>query len=304
MATAALATPETASATGGGPAADDRRPPAAGCPTPLLARSTPARDVLTADPRAFARAAARNGLAAEALARVVERDRTARLDRCGMLHYVEPSLSPAQDAAAYDEGLGSLGHFRIALQTQPVTDPVPRTLPVLTTTARSFPGRMGTASRQELVAAGGDDTRAWTAGGSLPPGLALGPDGVLRGTPTRAGSYAFDAVVASAGQRARATVQVLVASDLRIGTGGRPGHRAARPAGGPLHRPPLRAGPGPADHARPVAVRPDRPRRLRHSGPPHLPGARALTVAPEAPTGAGWPHEQQRGGRGRHPRQP
>ncbi|MBX5481317.1 MAG: putative Ig domain-containing protein [Myxococcaceae bacterium] len=54
-----------------------------------------------------------------------------------------------------------------------------------------------------LEATGGDGSYVWSvASGELPPGVALGPDGELRGTPSEAGDFSFTVKVASAGGEA------------------------------------------------------------------------------------------------------
>ncbi|MBI5084638.1 MAG: putative Ig domain-containing protein [Acidobacteria bacterium] len=60
-------------------------------------------------------------------------------------------------------------------------------------TAPGLPnGVPGVAYSQTLTAVGGTLPYAWTVtGGSLPPGLALSPTGVLSGTPSSAGAYTF-----------------------------------------------------------------------------------------------------------------
>ena len=72
------------------------------------------------------------------------------------------------------------------LSVQPDTTPEIKTAPVLTA------GAAGAAYRLELEAQSGNGLLRWRlVGGSLPPGLRLTPAGLLEGTPSAAGSYAF-----------------------------------------------------------------------------------------------------------------
>ncbi|MBS0580622.1 MAG: hypothetical protein JSR36_15300 [Proteobacteria bacterium] len=64
------------------------------------------------------------------------------------------------------------------------------TAPVTIVTSSLPDGTAGTAYRQPLGASGGRAPYLW-AGGVMPPGLSLGQDGKLSGTPTKPGSYAL-----------------------------------------------------------------------------------------------------------------
>lgn len=62
------------------------------------------------------------------------------------------------------------------------------------TTGTALPdGTAGTAYVQVLQAAGGSGNYSWTVkdGTSLPPGLTMGTDGIIQGTPTTQGTYNF-----------------------------------------------------------------------------------------------------------------
>jgi autotransporter-associated beta strand protein len=65
--------------------------------------------------------------------------------------------------------------------------------PLAIETAAIFSGATaGQAFNQQLVATGGIEPYAWSVvAGALPPGLALSGSGLLAGTPTQSGSYAF-----------------------------------------------------------------------------------------------------------------
>ena len=71
---------------------------------------------------------------------------------------------------------------------------------VLTVTPTSLPaGTTGVAYSQPLTAVGATAPVTWTvSAGALPPGLAIGADGVVTGTPTQAGSYSFTATAGDA----------------------------------------------------------------------------------------------------------
>lgn len=64
--------------------------------------------------------------------------------------------------------------------------------PVVTVTPALLPsGAVGSAYSQTLLAVGGTGPYAFTASGSLPPGVALSAGGALSGTPTQSGAFAF-----------------------------------------------------------------------------------------------------------------
>ncbi len=82
------------------------------------------------------------------------------------------------------------------------------TYPPITITTNSLPnGTVNKAYSQTLTATGGyPGSYCWSeSGGSLPPGLNLGSDGVLSGTPTTEGSYIFTLLVGSPCQGSTAT---------------------------------------------------------------------------------------------------
>ncbi|MBI4181452.1 MAG: right-handed parallel beta-helix repeat-containing protein [Candidatus Aenigmarchaeota archaeon] len=72
--------------------------------------------------------------------------------------------------------------------------------PGLTVVTRGLPaGLLGEFSRVQLEARGGVPPYRWSlAGGSLPGGVVLHPDGVLNGTPTESGNFSFAAKVEDA----------------------------------------------------------------------------------------------------------
>ncbi len=62
-----------------------------------------------------------------------------------------------------------------------------------------------------LQASGGDGAYTWSqTGGTLPPGLTLFPTGDLQGTPSSAGTFAFDVKVSSNGADANASLTMVV----------------------------------------------------------------------------------------------
>ena len=64
--------------------------------------------------------------------------------------------------------------------------------PLVTVTPAVLPsGAVGSAYSQTLLASGGTGPYAFTASGSLPPGIALSAGGALTGTPTQSGSFSF-----------------------------------------------------------------------------------------------------------------
>ncbi len=66
--------------------------------------------------------------------------------------------------------------------------------PVVVTPSRPLPGNVGLPLGTTLAAHGGAGAIAWTvAGGQLPPGLVLAPNGQFGGTPTQVGSFTFTA---------------------------------------------------------------------------------------------------------------
>jgi M6 family metalloprotease-like protein len=73
------------------------------------------------------------------------------------------------------------------------------TAPVaITSAAERRGGIMGAAYADTVRASGGNDVFDWRlSSGDLPPGLALEPTGVLRGTPTASGTFSFTATTSS-----------------------------------------------------------------------------------------------------------
>ena len=62
----------------------------------------------------------------------------------------------------------------------------------ITTTSPLFAASVGTPFTQILLEEGGVGTLTWTlASGALPPGIALSSNGILQGTPTTGGTFAF-----------------------------------------------------------------------------------------------------------------
>jgi hypothetical protein len=95
------------------------------------------------------------------------------------------------------------------------------------TTAPSLPaGRVGTPYSQTLAARDGASPYTWSlASGSLPPGLSLSSAGVISGTPTTRGTFAFSVKVTDLAVVADTVDFTIVISKLTITTA------AALPAG-------------------------------------------------------------------------
>ncbi|WP_169580633.1 MULTISPECIES: Ig domain-containing protein [Microbacterium] len=105
---------------------------------------------------------------------------------------------------------------RLTVNPAPTTPPATRATAVA---SQSFSGKVGFAFGALLVATGGDGRYAWSvASGTLPAGLTLSPAGLLSGTPTTAGTFAFGAKAASAGTAATGIVTVTVAPKDATGT--------------------------------------------------------------------------------------
>ena len=80
-------------------------------------------------------------------------------------------------------------------------------------------GTVGNAYQQVFTASGGVAPYSYAlAGGAPPPGLTLGADGVLSGTPTASGSFMFDLQVtdSSGGTPATATTRYTLAIDVPV----------------------------------------------------------------------------------------
>ncbi len=78
---------------------------------------------------------------------------------------------------------------------------------------QSVSGTVGSALSRQVVATGGTGSYSWSrTSGTLPPGLTFSASGVLSGTPTTAGSYAFGATATSGASSATGTVTVTIAA--------------------------------------------------------------------------------------------
>ena len=78
---------------------------------------------------------------------------------------------------------------------------------------QSVSGTVGSALSRQVVATGGTGSYSWSrTSGTLPPGLTFSASGVLSGTPTTAGSYAFGATATSGASSATGTVTVMIAA--------------------------------------------------------------------------------------------
>ena len=97
----------------------------------------------------------------------------------------------------------------------PAPVPAPAPLPALQiTTAGLAKATEGTPYSATLNASGGGSL-AWTlSGGSLPAGLTLGSNGVLSGTPSSNGSYAFTVRVEAGGRSATKQFELVVVQKL------------------------------------------------------------------------------------------
>ena len=83
----------------------------------------------------------------------------------------------------------------------------------LTVNTASLTAAAGTPYSYALTAAGGSAPYTWSALGALPPGLALGGNGVISGTPTTGGSYTVAVKVTdSASSTASANIDVTISS--------------------------------------------------------------------------------------------
>jgi hypothetical protein len=111
------------------------------------------------------------------------------------------------------------------------TDSKQFTLSVTTAIAVSTSVRtaeVGIPVRSSLSATGGQAPYSWSATG-LPPGVTVGSDGVLRGVPTRAGSFPLSAhLVDASGAAKDATVTLVVRPRLAIAAKGLPSATAGR----------------------------------------------------------------------------
>ena len=85
----------------------------------------------------------------------------------------------------------------------------------LTATASRRAAEVGIPFRSTLAASGGKSPYAWSAAGGVPPGLAVGADGVITGVPTKAGSYTITVHLVDASGAAK-DVQVPLAVRARL----------------------------------------------------------------------------------------
>jgi len=102
--------------------------------------------------------------------------------------------------------------------------------PDITTTALPG-GTVGQPYSQTLTASGGIGTLTWSlASGALPAMLSLGPDGVISGTPTTAGTSTFTVrVVDSLGQADTQSLSIVVSAALAITTTALPAGKVGDP---------------------------------------------------------------------------
>ena len=93
-------------------------------------------------------------------------------------------------------------------------------LPLGITTSSLPPGTVGVAYNEALAATGGVNPYTWSvSAGALPPGITLSSAGVLGGTPTANGSYAFTArVTDAAAQAATQALTLQVGAALTVTT--------------------------------------------------------------------------------------
>lgn len=76
------------------------------------------------------------------------------------------------------------------------TTPAPAISTLKITTSSLTNGTVGTAYSESLLATGGTTPYSWSVvSGALPPGMALGGTGLVKGAPTSSGSYSFTAQV-------------------------------------------------------------------------------------------------------------
>lgn len=72
--------------------------------------------------------------------------------------------------------------------------------PISITTVNLATGNVGKAYKQSVIAVGGTLPYRWSVtGGVVPPGLTLSSEGLLQGTPTKAGSYSIGVQVVDSG---------------------------------------------------------------------------------------------------------
>jgi hypothetical protein len=101
----------------------------------------------------------------------------------------------------------------------PAPPPAPAPIPqpaLQITTASLQKGTVGSPYTASLAASGGGDLTWTVSAGSLPAGVTLGSDGVLSGTPTGAGSYAFTVRVDGGGRSASKQLGVVVVEKVSV----------------------------------------------------------------------------------------
>ena len=98
--------------------------------------------------------------------------------------------------------------------------PAPSLPPLAVTTGAAPEGVVGSAYSLSLQASGGG-SQSWSlASGTLPPGLSLGSNGVVAGTPTAAGQWGFTARVSGNGRSAERAFAIVVRAPLAVSGGG------------------------------------------------------------------------------------
>ncbi len=97
----------------------------------------------------------------------------------------------------------------------PAPAPAPAPQPALQITTSSLPKATAGASYTATLSASGAPSVTWTiTSGSLPPGVTLGSNGALNGTPAGAGTYTFTVRVDAGGRSASKQLQLVVAERL------------------------------------------------------------------------------------------
>jgi hypothetical protein len=100
----------------------------------------------------------------------------------------------------------------------------PQPLPLLITTNKLPPGRVGASYLAKLTAIGGNKPLSWRlVSGPLPGGLTLAVDGTLSGTPTTEGTTVLIVEVTDGVQRVRKPLGLVVYMDLVLTTEALPG---------------------------------------------------------------------------------
>lgn len=97
----------------------------------------------------------------------------------------------------------------------PPTPKPPPPQPVLQITTSSLSAATAGTAYSATLAATGGSSKAWSVtAGALPAGLTLGSNGVISGTPTASGSFAFTVRVASGSSSASKQLQLVVREKL------------------------------------------------------------------------------------------